>query len=135
PPGHDDLVYVPGKQRAVRRVVVAPSTDRVWEVAPLEHVLLGDDVLALEQARLPDAELGRDIDEIAVSEAGKLGAREGHQGRDAPAALELGGGHVSHAERVVAGHVRAVAPDDAGQRRLEPPHVPRATEETLGLPV
>ena len=70
-----------------------------------------------------------------MSEAGELGAREGHQGRDAPAALELGGGHVFHAERVVAGHVRAVAPDDAGQRRLEPPHVPRATEQTLGLPV
>src|SRR5439155_16088923 len=35
--------------------------------------------------------------------------------------------------RVVAAHVRAVAPDDAGKRREEPPHIPGAAEDALRL--
>ena len=36
-------------------------------------------------------------------------------------------------ERVEAGHVRAVAPDDAGQRRLQPPELPGAADQALRL--
>jgi len=39
----------------------------------------------------------------------------------------------SNLEGFVAGHVRAVAPDHAGQWRAQPPAVPRAADNALGL--
>ena len=49
--------------------------------------------------------------------------------------FEVGARQVLDLQAVIAGHVRAVAPHDAGQRRLQPPVVPRAAHGALGLPV
>ena len=79
---------------AVGRVVVAAARDGVGEMDALHHVVLGDDVLALEQPRLADADLRRDVDDVAVLEARHVGAHEVDQRIDALAALELGLGQV-----------------------------------------
>ena len=52
---------------------------------------------------------------------------------DVLASLHLGARQVLDLEPVEPGHVRAVAPDDAGQRRLQPPVRPRAADRLLGL--
>ena len=43
---------------------------------------------------------------------------------DPLAALEVGAREIVDLEAVVVGHVRAVAPHDSGQRRLQPPFIP-----------
>ena len=84
---------------------------------------------------MADAELRRDVDHEAVLEARHLLAHEIDQRIDALAPFEVGARQVLDLQPVIAGHVRAVAPHDAGQRRLEPPVVPRAAHRALGLPV
>ena len=135
PAGDQELVHFLGQQRAVRVVVVAAAGHGVGEVPAGGDVVLGHDVLALEQAGLPDAHLGGDVQHVAVLEAGQVGADVVHGLGDPVAGGELGGGHVRRVDAVEAGHVRGVAPDDAVDGGLEPPQFPGAAEEALDLAV
>ena len=112
----------------------APRVSAKWTRS--HHVVLGDDVLAFEQPGLADAELRRDVDDEAVLEARHVGAHEIDAARRCacgPRSRPASGPRPSAPS--IAGHVRAVAPDDAGQRRLQPPVVPRAAHDALRLPV
>ncbi len=133
--GDQQLVHFPGQQRAVRVVVVAAAGHGVGEVAALRDVVLGHDVLALQQPGLPDAHLGGDVEHVAVLEAGQVGADVVHGLGDPVAGGELGGGHVRRVGAVEAGHVRGVAPDHAVDGGLEPPQLPGPAEQPLDLAV
>ena len=135
PAGDDQAFDLLRQHRTIGRVVVAPARHCVGKPDALHHVVLGDHILAFEQPRLADAELRRDIDHEAILEARHVRTHEIDQCVDALAPLEIGAREVLDLEPVIAGHVRAIAPHDAGQRGLEPPMVPRAAHGALGLPV
>jgi hypothetical protein len=102
----------------------------------LLQVFLGQDVFALQQPGLAHAGLRRDIDDETFLEAGQLAWRtKSTSACRWFAALDLGRGQVFDLLAVQPGHVRAVAPDDAGQRRLEPPQAPGAAQDLLDLAV
>ena len=71
----------------------------------------------------------------ALLEARQLFAHEGDQRGDALAPLEIGAREILDLDAVEAGHMRAIAPDDARQRRLQPPFVPGAAHDPLRLAV
>ena len=135
PPGDEKLLHPDREQGPVWGVVVATAADRVREVDPAHDVLLGDDVLPLEESRLPHPGLGREVDEVRALEPGHVRAGVVEELAHPAPTLELGRGEVGDLHAVETGHVRAVAPDDAGERGLQPPVLPAPADEALGLPV
>jgi hypothetical protein len=133
--GHQQVLDAARQQRAIRVVVVAAARHAVVEAGALGHVFLGHHVGAFEQAGLADAGLRRHVDQGALREARQPGAHELDHLVDGGAALHFGARQVAHLQAVEPRHVRAVAPHHAGQRRLEPPGFPGATEHVLDLAV
>ena len=135
PPGDQQPVDAPRQHRAIGRVVVTAARDAVGEVHAAGDVVLGDDILAVQEPGLAHPGLRRDVDHVAAREARQVGARIVDQSMDPAAAFELGVGQIFDLQPVEAGHVRAVAPDDARQRGLQPPVVPASADDAFGLAV
>ena len=131
PAGDQQLADAARQHRAIGIVIVASARDAVGEMPPLRHVFLGHDIDAVEQPRLANADLRRDVDHEGPLEAGHLVAHESDQRGDALAPLEIGAREIFDLDAVEARHVRAIAPDDARQRRLQPPFVPGAADDPL----
>ena len=72
---------------------------------------------------------------MRVAEPGHVGAREVHHRVDALATVEIRSRLILDLHRVIARHVRTVAPDNARQGCLQPPPVPRPANDALRLPV
>ena len=121
------------QHRAIRHGVVATPCDRVRETRALREIFLVKHILAFEQARLPDAGLRRDVDQIAVFEARHMAADVVEQLRDVLAALYLGVCQVFDLEPVQSRHMRTVAPHHAGERCFQPPVRPRVADRLLRL--
>ena len=102
------------------------------EVHALLHVPLRNHVFAFQQAGLAHPGLRGEVHEVRALEARHVLAGELQQRLHAAPALELGRSEVRHLEAVEAGHVRAVTPDDARQRGLQPPMLPTATYQAPG---
>lgn len=135
PAGHQQVFDPPGQQGAERVVVVTAARDAVVEAHALHHVFLGHHILAFQQAGLAHAGLRGHVDDEAPLEAGQLAAHEVDQCVDVLAAHDFRARQVFDLEPVDAGHVRAVAPDHAGQGRLHPPDAPRAAQHALDLAI
>ena len=101
------------------------------EVDAVPYVLPGDDVFTFEQSGLAHPGLGREVHEVRALEAGHVFPGVFQQRLHAAPAFELGRGQVCHLHCVEAGHVRAVAPHDAGKRGLEPPVLPASADEAF----
>ncbi|MCY1242130.1 hypothetical protein D9M72_550730 [compost metagenome] len=99
----------------------------------VHHVVLGNDIFALEQPRLAHARLWCKIDHMGIFEARQVGPREIEQAGNAGPPFEFRVGQVFDTEPGELRHVRAVQPDDARQRRLQPPERPASADQTLGL--
>ena len=99
------------------------------------HVLLAHHVLSFEHPRLPHPRLRRHVHHVAVRKSRQPGAHMLDHAMDAVAPLELGAREVGDLHAVQPRHVRAVAPHDPRQRRLQPPVVPRAADHPPRLEV
>ena len=133
-PGHEDLLHAHRQQGAVGGVVVTAAANGVVEMHALHDIALGNHILAFEQAGLAHAGLGSEIHDIGALEARNVFACEFQQCLPCgPPALELRRRQVRHLHAVEAGHVRAVAPHHAGERRLQPPVLPGAADQALRL--
>lgn len=129
----DQLIDLLRQHCPVRRVVVAATADRVGEMSPGHHIVFGHDIVAFQEPGLADAGLRGEIDDIGIFKARHFFTREIQQTGDAGAAFQLRLGQILHLEATQFRHMRAVEPDNAGQRRLQPPEGPAPADQALGL--
>lgn len=90
---NDEIVDALREKRTVGGIIVPAPADTVREMPPAGDILFGHDVLAFQQAGLPDAELLGRAQHLGVLEAGDILAREGQHIHHALAALVFGSDH------------------------------------------
>jgi hypothetical protein len=100
PAGDQQPIETLRQYRAIRRVIITAAGDAVGEVHAASHIVLGDDVFALQEAGLADAGLRRDVDHVTTLEARKVSAHIVDQSMNPAPPFKLGLGQIFHFQPV-----------------------------------